>query len=252
MKNKRSRANKIRVVSRAKSADPRMTETDGGAGGPSGSEDGDAVGPTASPRTKPQYGLPTDGGARGPGGSASASSSSFGPPPPAPTPLQQALEDDILEDDIGPPPPAPPPLPQALEGDTRAGRKKSRDLLRAGARKQQQPVPPSYNPHGYLDVPQICNRIATPWSSPPADCQCAVEWPTFFAAALMSGQATRMQTTPCYDGTMTIEPGTKPSVSYRRPGGHLMKERWWYNGVLLGFAKVTDKLGHSKTIALAN
>jgi hypothetical protein len=167
VKSKCSVANMIRVVARAKSADPRMTEpqyglpTDGGAGGPSGSQYGDAVGPSrsaASPRTEPQYGLPTDGGARGPSGSAAASSSSFGPPPPAPPPLQQALEGDTRRDptdggargpsgsaaasslELGPPPPAPPPLPQALEGDTRRDRKKSRDQLRAEARKLKQPI----------------------------------------------------------------------------------------------------------------
>jgi hypothetical protein len=138
-----------------------LLPTDGGAGGPSGSQYGDAVGPSrsaASPRTEPQYGLPTDGGARGPSGSAAASSSSFGPPPPAPPPLQQALEGDTRRDptdggargpsgsaaasslELGPPPPAPPPLPQALEGDTRRDRKKSRDQLRAEARKLKQPI----------------------------------------------------------------------------------------------------------------
>jgi hypothetical protein len=57
---------------------PPMTEpqyglpTDGGARGPSGSQYGDAVGPIGSanpPMTEPQYGLPTDGGAGGPSGS---------------------------------------------------------------------------------------------------------------------------------------------------------------------------------------
>jgi hypothetical protein len=103
-----------------------------------------------------------------------------------------------------------------------------------------------------LDVPPICNRIATPWFDQPAECQCESEWPKFFAAALQSGQATRTQTTECYDGTMTIEPGKKPCASYRRPGGHLMKERWWYNAVLEGLAKVTDKSGKTKAIALVN
>ena len=192
------------------SADPCMTQpqyglpTDGGAGGPSGSQYGDAVGPSrsaASPRTEPQYGLPTDGGARGPSGSAAASS---------------------LE--LGQPPPAPPPLPRALEGDTRKDRKKSRDQIRAEARKLKQPILTSYNPQGYLDVPPICNRIGTPWSTLPAECQCEKEWPKFFAAALMAGQTTRTLSTPCSDGIMTIEPGKKPVARYRRPGGHMMKE----------------------------
>ncbi len=75
---------------------------------------------------------------------------------------------------------------------------------------------------------------------------------TAVLVALMSGQATRTLSTPCYDGTMTIEPGHKPKASYRRPGGHLMKERWWYNAVLEGLAKVTDKSGKTKAIALVN
>ena len=49
-----------------------------------------------------------------------------------------------------------------------------------------------------------------------------------------------------------MEPGIKPCASYRRPGGHNMKERWWYNAVLADLAMVTDKSGHSKAIALVN
>ena len=230
VKIKGSVANEIKLVESGKSADPRMTEpqyglpTDGVAGGPNGSQYEDAVGPSgsaASFRTVPQYGLPTDGGARGPSGSAEASSFSAGPP-------------------------------QALEGDNRRDRKKFRDQLRAEARKLKQRPPASYNPQGYLDVPPICNRIATPWSFQPAECQCEKAWPKFFAAGLMSGQITRTLSTPCYDGIMTIEPGKKPCASYRRPGGHLMKERWWYNAVLEGLANVTSKSGHTKTIAIVN
>jgi hypothetical protein len=211
--------------------------TDGGAGIPSGSaakpQDGlptldegagESSGSAQSPGTKPQYGLPTDGGAGGPSGSAGASSSTDAPPPP----------------------------PQRLEGDSRIDRKKSRDQIRAAYRKVQQRPPATYNPHGYLDVPEICNRIATPWSTQPGECKCETEWPTFLTAALSSGQAVRTLTTPCYDGTMTIEPGQKPIASYRRPGGHNMKERWWYNAILEGLVIVTTKLGHTKTIALVN
>jgi hypothetical protein len=113
-------------------------------------------------------------------------------------------------------------------------------------------MPASYNPKGYLDVPPICNRVGSPWFDQPAECSCASEWPKFFAAALQSGQASRLLSTPCYDGIMKIEPGTKPCASYRRPGGHNMKERWWYNAVLEGLAKVTDKSGSTRTIALVN
>jgi hypothetical protein len=31
-----------------------------------------------------------------------------------------------------------------------------------------------------------------------------------------------------------------------------MRERWWYNAVLEGLAKVTDKFGRTKTIAIVN
>jgi hypothetical protein len=103
-----------------------------------------------------------------------------------------------------------------------------------------------------LVPPPICNRIASPWFDKPVECQCETEWPKFFASALMSGQATRTLSTPCYDGIMTMEPGKKTCASYRRPGGHLMRERWWYNAVLEGLAKVTDKFGRTKTIAIVN
>jgi hypothetical protein len=193
-----------------------------------------------SPSTKPQYGLPTDGGAGG--SSGSAAKPQYG----LPTDGGETAGAASSSTD-GPPPP-----PQPLEGDSRSDRKKSRDQVRAAYRKLQQRPPATYNPQGYFDLPEICNRIATPWLSQPAECKCETEWPTFLAAALSSGQAVRTLSTPCYDGTMTIEPGQKPIASYRRPGGHLMKERWWYNAILEGLVIVTDKSGHKKTIALVN
>ena len=81
---------------------------------------------------------------------------------------------------------------------------------------------------------------------------CGMEWPTFLAAALQSGQAVRKLSTPCFDGTVTIEPGKKNTASYRRPGGYQMKERWWYSDLLDSLVEVTTKSGHTTTIALVN
>ena len=145
-----------------------------------------------------------------------------------------------------------PVTPVALVGESRAQRKKHRDRLRASAKHNELPYPVCYNPHGYLEVPDICNRIATDWGKDPAGCMCAMQWPQFLAAAYSSGQAKRVQSAVCYDGELTLEPGQKVTASYRRPGGHNMKERWWYNAVIDSFVDIMSKTGHSSTIAIVN
>ena len=145
-----------------------------------------------------------------------------------------------------------PVTPVALVGESRAQRKKHRDRLRASAKQNELPYPVCYNPHGYLEVPDICNRIATDWGTDPAGCMCATQWPAFLAAAYSSGQAKRVQSAVCYDGALTLEPGQKVTASYRRPGGHNMKERWWYNAVIDSFVDIMSKTGHSSTIAIVN
>jgi len=97
-----------------------------------------------------------------------------------------------------------PVAPVALVGESRAQRKKHRDRLRASAKKNELPYPVCYNPHGYLEVPDICNRIATDWGKDPAGCMCAMQWPQFLAAAYSSGQAKRVQSAVCYDGELTL------------------------------------------------
>ena len=145
-----------------------------------------------------------------------------------------------------------PVTPVALVGESRAQRKKHRDRLRASAKKNELPYPVCYNPHGYLEVPDICNRIATDWGKDPAGCMCAMQWPQFLAAAYSSGQAKRVQSAVCYDGELTLEPGQKVTASYRRPGGHNMREKWWYNAVVESFVDIVSKTGHSSTIAIVN
>ena len=142
--------------------------------------------------------------------------------------------------------------PVALMGDSRAQRKKYRSSLRASAKKNELPYPVCYNPHGYLEVPDICNRIATDWGKDPAGCMCATQWPAFLAAAYSSGQAKRVQSAVCYDGELMLEPGQKVTASYRRPGGNNMRERWWYNAVVESFVDIMSKTGHSSTIAIVN
>ena len=142
--------------------------------------------------------------------------------------------------------------PVALVGETRFDRKKSRDNLRATARRNQQRPPASFNPAGYLELPDICNRVATEWHQQPGQCKCATEWPQFLAVAYASGQAKRVQSVECYDGVLTMEPGQKPVASYRRPGGHNFRERWWYNAVLEGFVVVQTRTGQSRSIAIVN
>ena len=101
-------------------------------------------------------------------------------------------------------------------------------------------------------MPDICNRVATEWLRKPGECKCATEWPLFLATAYASGQARRVQSMECYDGVLTLELGQNPVCSYRRPGGHNMKERWWYNAVLEGFVVVQTRSGQFKSIALVN
>ena len=142
------------------------------------------------------------------------------------------------------------PIP--LVGETRLERRKHRDDLRAAARRNTQPSPSCYNPHGYLEVPDLCNRVGTEWGTQPAECKCAKEWPKFMAAAFASGQAKHVPSAECYDGVLTMIPGQKTISSYRRPGGNNMKERWWYNGLLDGFVLVHTKTGQSKSVAIVN
>ena len=145
-----------------------------------------------------------------------------------------------------------PVAPVALVGEARKDRKKHRDILRGAAHRNQQPYPVCYNPHGYLEVPDICNRIATDWGKDPAECMCATQWPQFLAAAYSSGQAKRVQSTECYDGELTLEPGQKVVASYRRPGGNQMRSKWWYNAVVESFVVVKSRTGQSSTIAIVN
>ena len=145
-----------------------------------------------------------------------------------------------------------PVTPVALVGESRAQRKKHRDRLRASAKQNELPYPVCYNPHGYLEVPDICNRVASDWGKGPAECMCATKWPGFLAAAYASGQAKRVQSAVCYDGTLTLEPGQKVTASYRRPGGHNMGQSWWYNAVVESFVDIMSKTGHSSTIAIVN
>ena len=145
-----------------------------------------------------------------------------------------------------------PVTPVALVGESRAQRKKHRDRLRASAKQNELPYPVCYNPHGYLEVPDICNRIATDWGKDPAGCMCAMQWPQFLAAAYSSGQAKRVQSAVCYDGELTLEPGQKVVASYRRPGGNHMREKWWYNAVVESFVLVKSRTGQSSTIAIVN
>ena len=145
-----------------------------------------------------------------------------------------------------------PVTPVALVGESRAQRKKHRNSLRASAKQSELPYPVCYNPHGYLEVPDICNRIATDWGTAPAGCMCATEWPAFLAAAYASGQAKRVRSAVCYDGALTLEKGQKVTASYRRPGGHNMGESWWYNAVVESFVDIVSKTGHSSTIAIVN
>jgi hypothetical protein len=103
-----------------------------------------------------------------------------------------------------------------------------------------------------LEVPDICNRVATDWGKEPAECMCAKEWPAFLAAAYASGQAKRVPSAVCYDGELKLEKGQKVTASYRRPGGHNMGESWWYNAVVESFVDIVSKTGHSSTIAIVN
>ena len=112
--------------------------------------------------------------------------------------------------------------------------------------------PLCFNPTGFSPIPPLCNRVGTEWGSQPADCSCKDAWPGFYAAALASGQAVRVASADCYDGIITMRPGEKPCASYRRPGGHNNKERWWYNAILEGLGQITDRAGHSQIVALVN
>jgi len=141
------------------------------------------------------------------------------------------------------------PLPYGL---SRAKRQRARSELRSQAHKAGKPHPKTFNPAGYKELPPICNRVGTEWGAQPEPCACETEWPAFLATALQTGQATIIDEVDTFDGKLRIIPGVKPTASYRRPGGHNMKERWWYNAVVVQAYSVFGKDGKCRQVVAVN
>jgi len=141
------------------------------------------------------------------------------------------------------------PLPYGL---SRAERQRARSELRSQAHKAGKPHPKTFNPAGYKELPPICNRVGTEWGAQPEPCACETEWPAFLATALQTGQATIIDEVDTFDGKLRIIPGVKPTASYRRPGGHNMKERWWYNAVVVQAYSVFGKDGKCRQVVAVN
>jgi hypothetical protein len=141
------------------------------------------------------------------------------------------------------------PLPS---GFSRKERQRARGEMRSEAYKAGKPHPKTFNPAGYKELPRICNRVGTEWGEAPAPCVCKTEWPAFLATALQTGQATIIYEVDTSDGKLRISPGVQPTASYRRPGGHNMKERWWYNAVVVQAYSVFGKDGKRRQVVALN
>ena len=139
-----------------------------------------------------------------------------------------------------------------LPSGSRAERQRARSELRSQAHKAGKPHPKTFNPAGYKELPPICNRVGTEWGAQPEPCACETEWPAFLATALQTGQATIIDEVDTFDGKLRIIPGVKPTASYRRPGGHNMKERWWYNAVVVQAYSVFGKDGKCRQVVAVN
>ena len=85
------------------------------------------------------------------------------------------------------------------------------------------------------DPPPICNRVAAEWGQEPLPCHCD-EWPQWLADHAEEWELLQEWGMP--SGTVHVKGDGKPPCAYYRPGGNNMKERHFYDAVLLGIYKL--------------
>ncbi len=187
-------------------------------------------------------GAPGKGGGGGGGGGSGARSSAHGSGAAAAAEQEEA-------DDVGLYPDG------TLMGDTRRERKQSRSLWRQRARAAgvehrgtrgilARSAPP----------PPLCNRVAAPWGAEPLPCDCE-RWPAWIAENVGSARCRptpelRCPVAPASAAPVDVRPQQK--VSYWRPGGKNMKERYFYNGIALGAWEITWDTGRVETVVSVN
>jgi hypothetical protein len=142
--------------------------------------------------------------------------------------------------------------PLVLTGDNA----KQRGISRASARRKAfnagMELPPLLGPLGaYAPHPPICNRVASPWGTPPFQCHCD-SWPMWMQHAPPSA-TTLLSTVQCTNGTsITLTPSQEATCSYWRPGTNAGKERGYYNGVVHQLFRVNRPNGTSTIIIAVN
>ena len=92
--------------------------------------------------------------------------------------------------------------------------------------------------------PPICNRVGVAWGTEPLPCHCDQWWP-WLEKHTGPGQAAQLldEVATNWDEEK-VKATPQPLVSYWRPGGRNMRERYFYNGVVLGAWKVLFPGGH--------
>jgi hypothetical protein len=128
-------------------------------------------------------------------------------------------------------------------------RRLHRSQLRTMARKDGQPSPLAV---AQMDpVPPVCNRAALPWgeSVTAQHCQCAEFSSWFGRHGGDSNLIYAVEAAKDVNGTLW---SPTDNVSYWRPGGKHLKERYWYNAVLGGLWSIRFPSGARSVVAQVN
>ena len=131
---------------------------------------------------------------------------------------------------------------QGVKATERSNFRTERSNFRSAERKQNPGPPGSVRAkRRYVSQedppPPLCNRSAVPWGTEvaPEDCQCEA------FAAWLGRHSSLPQDVVRVANALDVE-GPKwklaDSVSYWRPGGRHLSERWWYNAKVLDLTAV--------------
>jgi hypothetical protein len=125
----------------------------------------------------------------------------------------------------------------ALVGDTAKERHAARAKARAEARRAKATMPLFMAAPSAITPPMICNRVAVPWGTEvtPDHCKCE-EFARFLGTHGTNPHLVRSITEAHDREGRPFKMGDP--VSYFRPGGKNMKERHFYNAVVVQLVAV--------------
>ena len=142
------------------------------------------------------------------------------------------------------------PEVRQLQGDNAKARRQHRSQLRTQAKKASSSTAMPMCVANSDPPPPICNRAGLAWGVPAQDaCQCKelAEWIGKHKndASLVRCPSTAQD---CEGTTWSLD----DKVSYWRPGGRHMKERYWYNCVAAALYSIRKADGVWATVAQVN